>query len=203
MIPSHDGNHPAHCSGCEPLGDLISGPGAARAGRTGLSRTDAARPAARPDARGRSQSSPPAVWPSCRESACRTSRRIGIWPSPGCARGIDRSIRVEASSGTPDRWNRVSVRIRPSEEPAAPDWSRTLVEAGLAIVDPGLDEVFCQPELLPSRLLPANDALVFGRMTAISPWMSVSRSACATGPAASCWSKVASEASASARNAPI
>ena len=62
---------------------------------------------------------------------------------------IDRSIRVEASSGTPDRWNRVSVRIRPSEEPAAPDWSRALVEAGLAIVDPGLDEVFCQPELLP------------------------------------------------------
>ena len=62
---------------------------------------------------------------------------------------IDRSLRVEASSGTPDRWNRVSVRIRPSEEPAAPDWSRTLVEAGLAIVDPGIDEVFCQPELLP------------------------------------------------------
>ena len=38
---------------------------------------------------------------------------------------IDRSLLVEASSGTPDRWNRVSVRIRLSEEPAAPDWSRT------------------------------------------------------------------------------
>ncbi|MBF9196115.1 thermonuclease family protein [Microvirga terrestris] len=47
-----------------------------------------------------------------------------------------------------DRWNRIAVRIRSSDEPPALDWARGLVEAGLALVDAGLDGVFCQPELL-------------------------------------------------------
>src|SRR5215218_6453400 len=50
----------------------------------------------------------------------------------------------------------------------------------------------------PSSPRPANDALVFGPMTAISPWMSINPSVCGTESAASCWSRVASEASASA-----
>jgi len=58
---------------------------------------------------------------------------------------IGRPVLVQGS-GQADRWNRVSLRIRPEGE--WPEWSRALVEAGLAIVDPGLDEVFCQPELL-------------------------------------------------------
>lgn len=47
-----------------------------------------------------------------------------------------------------DRWDRTSVRIRSSDEPAALDWAHGLVEAGLALVDAGLDGAFCQPELL-------------------------------------------------------
>ena len=46
-----------------------------------------------------------------------------------------------------DRWNRTSVRISLSGDPAL-DWARGLVEAGLALVDVGLDNVLCQPELL-------------------------------------------------------
>jgi hypothetical protein len=47
-----------------------------------------------------------------------------------------------------DRWQRLSVRIR-SADPSNPlDFSHGLVESGLAIVDPGPDETFCQPELL-------------------------------------------------------
>jgi hypothetical protein len=47
-----------------------------------------------------------------------------------------------------DRWDRLSVRIRSSGEPPALDWAHGMVEAGLALVDAGLDGVFCQPELL-------------------------------------------------------
>ncbi|MBD2747704.1 DNA-binding protein [Microvirga sp. BT688] len=47
-----------------------------------------------------------------------------------------------------DRWDRTSVRIRSSGEPPALDWAHGLVEAGLALVDAGLDGAFCQPELL-------------------------------------------------------
>jgi hypothetical protein len=46
-----------------------------------------------------------------------------------------------------DRWNRTSVRIHSSGDTAL-DWAHGLVEAGLALVDAGLDGVFCQPELL-------------------------------------------------------
>ncbi|WP_052003500.1 hypothetical protein [Microvirga sp. BSC39] len=46
------------------------------------------------------------------------------------------------------RWDRASVRIGSSGEPASLDWAHGLVEAGLALVDPGSDRVFCQPELL-------------------------------------------------------
>jgi len=49
--------------------------------------------------------------------------------------------------GPQDRWGRLPVRIRPSGGPQAPDMSRGLVEAGLAVVDPGSDPVFCQPDL--------------------------------------------------------
>jgi hypothetical protein len=58
---------------------------------------------------------------------------------------IDRPVLVQGSEQI-DRWNRMSLRIRPEGEAA--EWSRALVEAGLAIVDAGLDGVFCQPELL-------------------------------------------------------
>jgi hypothetical protein len=51
-------------------------------------------------------------------------------------------------AGSADRWNRKSVRIRSLDKPAPLHWSHGLVEAGLAIVDAGLDEAFCQPELL-------------------------------------------------------
>jgi hypothetical protein len=51
-------------------------------------------------------------------------------------------------SGQPDRWGRFSIHIRPANDASAANWNREMVAAGLAIVDPGLDEVFCQPELL-------------------------------------------------------
>ena len=117
---------------------------------------------------------------------------------------------LKARSGQPaliqgpdrrDRWDRLSVRIRSFGEVSALDWAHGLVEAGLALVDAGQDGIFCQPELLASRLRPANDALVFGPMTAISPLMQINPSACASGSAASCWSKAASGASASASSA--
>jgi endonuclease YncB( thermonuclease family) len=49
--------------------------------------------------------------------------------------------------GRRDRWNRMSLRLRSLGEPTL-DWAHGLVEAGLALVDAGLDGVFCQPELL-------------------------------------------------------
>jgi hypothetical protein len=57
------------------------------------------------------------------------------------------AILVQAAAG-PDRWNRISVHIRSSDETSPLDWSHGLIEAGLAITDPGLDETFCHPELL-------------------------------------------------------
>ncbi|QRM29874.1 thermonuclease family protein [Microvirga sp. VF16] len=56
-------------------------------------------------------------------------------------------VLVHAVAG-PDRWNRKSVRIRSLDRTSPLDWSHGLIETGLAITDAGLDEVFCQPELL-------------------------------------------------------
>lgn len=50
--------------------------------------------------------------------------------------------------GSPDRWGRVSVRLRAADEAHPVDFGQGLVEAGLALVDPAAGEVFCQPELL-------------------------------------------------------
>lgn len=46
-----------------------------------------------------------------------------------------------------DRWDRVPAGIRLSG-PSRLDLGHGLVEAGLALVDPGLGQAFCQPELL-------------------------------------------------------
>jgi len=54
-------------------------------------------------------------------------------------------VRAAAHS---DRWGRKSVRIRSGGTASPVDWSHALVEAGLAITDAGLDDPFCQPELL-------------------------------------------------------
>ena len=58
-----------------------------------------------------------------------------------------RPILVQGSDGR-DRWDRISLRIRTSQTTPPLDWGYGLVEAGLALVDGGLDGVFCQPELL-------------------------------------------------------
>jgi endonuclease YncB( thermonuclease family) len=47
-----------------------------------------------------------------------------------------------------DRWGRISADIRVSGAPQSLDLGRGLVEAGLALVDPGPELAFCQPELL-------------------------------------------------------
>lgn len=60
---------------------------------------------------------------------------------------VDEPSLVQAN-GNADRWNRRSVRIRSLDKPTPLHWSHGLVEAGLAITDAGLDEAFCQPELL-------------------------------------------------------
>ncbi|MBM1173147.1 thermonuclease family protein [Microvirga arabica] len=60
---------------------------------------------------------------------------------------IGQSALIQGSDSR-DRWNRVSVRIRSAGEAPALDWAHGLVEAGLALVDAGLDGVFCQPEFL-------------------------------------------------------
>jgi len=52
------------------------------------------------------------------------------------------------STAQSDRWGRTSVRIRSGGTAPALDWSHGLVEAGLAITDAGLDDPFCQPELV-------------------------------------------------------
>ncbi|WP_445501049.1 thermonuclease family protein [Microvirga sp. G4-2] len=49
--------------------------------------------------------------------------------------------------GTRDRWNRLPVRVRLLKDSLIFDLTHGLVEAGLAIVDPGADSPFCQPEL--------------------------------------------------------
>lgn len=59
----------------------------------------------------------------------------------------DAPILVE-SAASPDRWNRISVRIRSSDGISSLVWSHGLIEAGLAMVDTGLDETFCEPQLL-------------------------------------------------------
>ncbi|HZA91341.1 MAG TPA: hypothetical protein VE420_01845 [Gemmatimonadales bacterium] len=60
---------------------------------------------------------------------------------------IDETALLQGSDRR-DRWDRASVRIRSSGESPPLDWAHGLVEAGLALVDAGLDGVFCQPELL-------------------------------------------------------
>lgn len=47
-----------------------------------------------------------------------------------------------------DRWNRASIRIQQAGGSTPLDYGHGLVEAGLALVDPGPDDAFCQPELL-------------------------------------------------------
>lgn len=49
--------------------------------------------------------------------------------------------------GKRDRWNRLPVRARLLKDSLVFDLSHGLVEAGLAIVDPGADPPFCQSEL--------------------------------------------------------
>lgn len=55
-------------------------------------------------------------------------------------------IAVQDTAG-PDRWSRVSVRIRSEDRTTPLDWSHGLVESGLAITD-AAHGPFCQPELL-------------------------------------------------------
>jgi len=51
-------------------------------------------------------------------------------------------------SGSRDRWGRVAVQVRLAGDAAPLDFAQGLVEAGLALVDPGSGEAFCQSELL-------------------------------------------------------
>jgi hypothetical protein len=60
---------------------------------------------------------------------------------------MDRPLVIQGSESR-DRWNRRLVRIRQSDGPTPLDLAHGLVEAGLALVDPGADDAFCQPELL-------------------------------------------------------
>ncbi|MBQ0824109.1 thermonuclease family protein [Microvirga terrae] len=59
----------------------------------------------------------------------------------------EQPVLIQAAAG-PDRWGRIPARIRSSGQTPPVDWSHVLVEAGLAMVDAGLDDPFCQPELL-------------------------------------------------------
>lgn len=60
---------------------------------------------------------------------------------------IGRSLLVEDRSER-DRWGRLPVRIRMAGDTEALDLAQGLVETGLALVDPGIADAFCQPELL-------------------------------------------------------
>jgi hypothetical protein len=53
-----------------------------------------------------------------------------------------------ASQGSPDRWGRRPVRILIADKSTPFDLGSNLVEAGLAVVDPGGDPVLCAPERL-------------------------------------------------------
>jgi Staphylococcal nuclease homologue len=59
----------------------------------------------------------------------------------------DQAILAQGPSSR-DRWDRLSVRVRMADASHPLDLGHGLVESGLAMVDPGLDEAFCQPELL-------------------------------------------------------
>jgi hypothetical protein len=59
----------------------------------------------------------------------------------------EKAISVEGI-GERDRWGRLPVRIRSAHDKVVVDLSYVLVETGLALVDPGSDRAFCQPELL-------------------------------------------------------
>lgn len=56
-------------------------------------------------------------------------------------------VLVQGGEGR-DRWDRVSARIRLAGDSPALDLGHGLVEAGLALADPGLADALCQPELL-------------------------------------------------------
>ncbi|MBZ6075869.1 thermonuclease family protein [Microvirga puerhi] len=60
---------------------------------------------------------------------------------------VDQPIMVQSLS-RPDRWGRRIVRIRAMDQGEAADLAETLVDAGLALVDPGTASTLCQPELL-------------------------------------------------------
>ncbi|WP_457089322.1 hypothetical protein [Microvirga sp. P5_D2] len=114
----------------------------------------------------------------------------------------EKSVIVE-SLGEKDRWGRLPVRIRLSSAETGSDLSHILVEAGLAIVDPGPERVFCQPELLAFEERPVNSALVFGPMPAITPFLPSKTSFCGSVSAASSSSKDGCGAWASASRQPI
>lgn len=59
---------------------------------------------------------------------------------------VGREVAVR-ETGPRDRWERLPVRLSPAPAPSA-DLAEGLVEAGLALVDPGSADTFCQPELL-------------------------------------------------------
>jgi len=61
----------------------------------------------------------------------------------------DKPMQVQVM-GRPDRWDRLPVRILPADGGTVPpDLAGHLVQAGLALVDAGPDDVFCRPDLLP------------------------------------------------------
>jgi hypothetical protein len=62
-------------------------------------------------------------------------------------RRIGREVLVQAVADR-DRWGRIPARLVLTEDPERLDLARGLVEAGLALVDPGAMGVLCEPELL-------------------------------------------------------
>ncbi len=60
---------------------------------------------------------------------------------------VERTVLVQGAENR-DRWNRLTALIRPADPPDSPDFAKGLVEAGLALVDPGADGGLCQPALL-------------------------------------------------------
>jgi hypothetical protein len=59
----------------------------------------------------------------------------------------EKSVAIERL-GERDRWERLPVRIKLSSGKIGTDLSHVLVEAGLAVVDPGANQTFYQAELL-------------------------------------------------------
>ncbi len=63
-------------------------------------------------------------------------------------RGFTEKAVVVEPLGERDRWGRMPVRLKLFGTRDGADVSHVLVEAGLAIVDPGTSRAFCHPELL-------------------------------------------------------